>query len=253
MKRNLIFLSVFFLIVCSCSSKKNIIYLQNSVKSYPVDSIFADYKIKVDDILKIDIYSDEVELSALFSPNMLNPNSSANKDAILLNGYQVKTNGTISLPTIGQINVQGLTIIQLRNQISEILVKDGLLINPSVDVKLLNANFTVLGEVNKPGKHDFLRNDMSVLEAIGIAGDLTIYGNRKDIRMIRKVNDSLYQKTIDLTDDDFIYKNFQVKSGDIIIVNPNKTRIKNAGIIGNSGTLLSLLSFILSSIIVISN
>ena len=95
---------------------------------------------------------------------------------------------------------------------------------------------------------------MNLLEAIGIAGDLTINGKRDDINIIREKNGKLKTFKIDITSTNFISnKNFQVISGDIIIVNPNSTRIKNAGIIGNSGTLLSLLSFILSSIIVISN
>ena len=86
-----------------------------------------------------------------------------------------------------------------------------------------------------------------------MAGDLTITGKRKDIKLIRFIDNKYITHTIDLTSDDlFTNKNHQIFSGDIIIVNPNTNRVKNAGIIGNSGTLLSLLSFLLSSIIIIS-
>ena len=86
-----------------------------------------------------------------------------------------------------------------------------------------------------------------------MAGDLTITGERTNIKLIRDVNNKTKVFNVDLTKSNFINEYFQIFSGDIIIVNPNRSRIKNAGIIGNSGTLLSLLSFILSSIIVITN
>ena len=93
-----------------------------------------------------------------------------------------------------------------------------------------------------------------MVEAIGIAGDLNINGNRKKIKVIRDTRGKKDIYFIDLTSDNILSnKNFQIFSGDIIIVDPNYNKIKSAGIIGNSGTLLSLLSFILSSVIVISN
>ena len=119
---------------------------------------------------------------------------------------------------------------------------------------MLNSYFTILGEVNNPGRYEYVKNNMNILEAIGIAGDLTINGKRVDIKVLRDDGNKKSISSIDLTKSSFLENdNFQIFSGDIIIVNPNSTRIKNAGIIGNSGTLLSLLSFILSSIIVISN
>ncbi|MFL2610540.1 MAG: polysaccharide biosynthesis/export family protein, partial [Flavobacteriaceae bacterium] len=125
--------------------------------------------------------------------------------------------------------------------------------DPYVDVKLLNAHFTILGEVNKPGKYEYFKNNMNILEAIGMAGDLTINGMRKDIKLIRDYNGEIKVSSIDLTKKSFISDNFQIFSRDIIIINPNETKIKNAGVIGNSGTLLSLLSFLTTLIVLISN
>jgi len=108
--------------------------------------------------------------------------------------------------------------------------------------------------VVKPGRYDYLKNNLNLLEAIGMAGDLTITGNRNDIKLIRRINGEEIISSVDLRSNILLNdKNFQILSGDIIIVNPNSTRVKNAGIIGNSGTLLSLLSFILSTIIVTNN
>ena len=128
-----------------------------------------------------------------------------------------------------------------------------MLINSSVDVKIVNSYFTIIGEVNQPGRYNFLKNDIDIFQAIGLAGDLTINGKRDNIKVLRKNDDNLVVNTIDLTSSDLlISKNYQIFPGDIIIINPNNARVKNAGIIGNSGNLLSVLSFILSSIILIT-
>ena len=95
---------------------------------------------------------------------------------------------------------------------------------------------------------------MNLFEAIGMAGDLTINGLRNDIKIIRNVEGNKIISSIDLTNSDFIKeKNFQIFSGDIIIINPNNSRVKNAGVIDNSSSFFSLISIIISSIILITN
>lgn len=242
------------LMLCSlsCSSKKDILYVQglDSTKNY--SSNYKEYKINVDDILKIDIKSRLPEITAEFNTN---PNlTSVSKDIIKYNGYMVNSYGNIYIPAIGEIFVEGLTIIELRKKIIEGLKEQGYFTdNLSIDIKTINTYFTILGEVNSPGKFDYLGNNLNILEALGMAGDLTINGERRDIKIIRDSNGKRLVYSVDLTDSDILLSDgFQIFPKDIIIVNPNSTRVKNAGIIGNSGTLLSLLSFILSSIIVIS-
>ena len=147
-----------------------------------------------------------------------------------------------------------MTLIQARSIISDKIQEYGLLSEPVIDLKIINSHFTILGEVNNPGKYEFLKNNLHILEAIGMAGDLTINGVRNDIKVITN-SGGLDFKTysVDLTSKNAINNNFQIFSGDIIIVNPNSSKVKSAGVIGNTGNLLSLLSFILTSIIVISN
>ena len=95
---------------------------------------------------------------------------------------------------------------------------------------------------------------MDLFQALGIAGDMTINGKRTDIKILRNIDAKYIVKSIDITSTDFlIANNYQIFPGDIIIVNPNKARIKNAGIIGNSGNLLSVLSFLLTSVILITS
>lgn len=240
-------------LICGCSSQKNILYVQDldSKKDYKYD--YDIYRLKVDDILKIEIGNQDI-LENNLNIKSLQGNSTVNsKETMIYNGYQINNEGFINHPIIGKVKVVNKTLLQVTKIFTEILINNDIYLSPSVDVKILNTHFTALGEFNKPGRHEFFENNLNILEAIGIAGDLTINGQRKNIKLIRESNNKKIIKNIDLTSQQILDNNFQIISGDIIIVNPNTSRVKNAGIIGNSGTLLSLLSFILSSIIVISN
>ena len=244
-------LTIFILIfTLSCSSKKNIIYLQGSEEI--VNKIkYSENKIRVDDILKITLNSEFQETIIEFKSS---DQISSSKDVYLLNGYQVNSDGYISFPKLGNIFVLGKTITELKSELTSMLTNGGYFNDIHLDIKILNSYFTILGEVNRPGKYDFLENNINIFEAIGIGGDLTINGKRNDIKIIRNIGDNTTVKTLDLTKDS-VFDNtyYQIFPGDIIIINPNTTRIKNAGIIGNSGTLISLLSFLISSFIVLGN
>ena len=240
------------LLIFSCASKQKILYVQDSDTFMDLNFIYKDYRIAVDDILKIDIILESTQLSDLYNSSAINP--TLNKESMLLNGYQVDTQGNINLPSVGKLKVEGKTLDELNSIIQKSLIEKKVLNNPTIQIKVLNLNFTVLGEVNNPGRYEFLSNNLNILEAIGMAGDLTINGKRTDVSVIRDLNQEKIIYDIDLTKSDFLNnETFQIISGDIILVNPNNTRVKNAGIIGNSGTLLTLLSFILSSVIVISS
>lgn len=119
--------------------------------------------------------------------------------------------------------------------------------------RLLNAKFTVLGEVKTPGTFTFYENSLTLLQALGMSGDLTINGIRK-ITIIRTENGKQTYGTVDLTKNDwFTSPYYFVKPNDVIIVDPNTAKVKSAGIIGNPGNILSILSVLLSSIILIKN
>ncbi len=235
----------------SCSSKKDILYLQNISDNSNYEIKYQPYTLKVDDILKIEIKNLIPEISVNDKVSNLNNNT---KDSMIYSGYQIDINGNIDFNQIGEIYAAGKTLIELKNFIKKELIDNGIYTNPVVDIKLLNSYFTIIGDVTKPGRYDFLENDLNILEAIGLAGDLNITGDRRNIKLIRNNENLSSVFSIDLTESDFVRNDgFQVFPGDIIVVNPNNTKIKNAGIIGNSGTLISLLSFLLSSIIVINN
>lgn len=248
--RNFLF-ALLIALLCSCSSKKNIIYFQDLKSSEEFKVNYQEQIIRVDDILKIDVSTADPEISTNFNNRGTYNALTSDRESMILMGYQVDNFGFISYPRLGKVKVSGLTKYELSEKLIKLLVESGELVNPHIDVKFLNLNFTVLGEVNKPGNYSFIENNLNILEALGIAGDLTINGERKDIKLIRQSDNNKKVYSIDLTKKNLLKEDyFQIISGDVIIVNPNTTRVKNAGVIGNSGTLISLLSFILSTIIV---
>ena len=202
--------------------------------------------------MDISLVADNPEnLVSLNQSPILSNNYNQNRESLIFDGYIVDNNGFIEYPQVGKIKADDMTIANLSKIISEKLNENEILTNSIVEIKILNLNFTIIGEVNKPGKYYFDQPRFNIIQAIGKAGDLTINGERKKIKLIRHLDSDFKVYNIDLTSHDFLSSDsFQIVSGDIIIVNPNSSRVKNAGIIGNSGTLLSLLSFILSTIIV---
>ena len=247
----LILFSIF--LIFSCSSKKDIVYFQNLDGDSTENFSLNPHVIGDVDILKISVKTQNPENLISISETATSPTINQNRESLIYSvGYNIDKDGFINFPELGKIKATGFTVHELSNIISSKLNESNILINPIVDVKVLNRNFTIIGEVKNPGKYYF-DEEINILQAIGMAGDLTITGKRDDIKMIRFYNNSRNIYNIDLTDSALLNQDFfQVYSGDILIVNPNTTKVKNAGIIGNSGTLLSLLSFLLSSIIIIN-
>tara|TARA_B100000989_G_C19482882_1_gene445990 strand:+ start:602 stop:1369 length:768 start_codon:yes stop_codon:yes gene_type:complete len=250
----LFFLIIALFFLSACSSKKQVLYLQGIKNNDSFNYEYEEYKIKVDDILKIEVSSqlqDPENLSLFDFPS--NNISINNKDILLLDGYQVGKDGTINFSNLGKIKVANLTIDEIESLFTKMIKDEQILIDPMIDVKVMNSHFTIIGEVNQPGRHDFLQNNLNIFEAIGMAGDLTINGRRDNVKIMRDNDGDISITEIDLTNQFFGEKKlYQIQNSDIIIISPNTNRIKNAGIIGNSGTLLSLLSFLLSSIIIIT-
>ena len=231
---NLLFLILF--LTFSCSTKKDIVFVQDLDK-FEINGKSIGYKdisIKNDDILKIDIYTQSKELSDVFNISSVS-SSVSTLESYQLNGYQVNSKGYINFPILGSIKVKDKTTDEISSFIKSILVDKGILINPTVDVRIVNAYFTILGEVKMPGRYNFIKNNIDIFQAIGMAGDLTINGKRDDVKILRNSDGILEVSSLDLTSSAFLFSdNFQILSGDVIIVNPNSSRIKTAGAIGST-------------------
>lgn len=239
---------VLALLVASCASKKEMLYFNQSLP-VPQDSFqWSEIYIQPNDILSVKITVAEPDLAVPY--NMASVGQGANAQ---LQGYLVANDGTVNIPILGIQKISGLTFVQAEQQIQNALIAKGLLKNPVVICRLLNAKFTILGEVNSPGTYTFYENSLTLLQAIGMSGDLNINGVRK-IAIIRTENGKQTYGTVDLTKSDwFTSPYYFVKPNDVIIVDPNTAKIKSSGIINNPGNFISILSVILSSIILIKN
>ena len=234
----------------SCVSKKQILYLQDIASYNNTDVTFTNHTLQVDDILKISVGALMPE-AALPYNNVTAGNMVANNlDVMKLDGYLVSSGMTINFPVLGELSVKEKTTQDLENEIKKLLVDGGYLINPNVTVRLLNAKVTILGEVQRPGTFSFTENNISLLQALGLAGDLTINGSREDVVVLRRVDGLQTTTRIDLTSANFLSGPYQmVKPNDVIVVNPNSAKLKTAGYVGNISAILGITSVILTSIL----
>ncbi|MDA9341878.1 polysaccharide export protein [Flavobacteriaceae bacterium] len=242
------------LLLQSCVSKKEILYMQDLDTYSPLELSHNNNTIQIDDILNITVGALMPEAALPYnkiSPTMTMANS---LDIIKLEGYLVSQDKTINFPVLGTISVAGKTTIALEKELKDRLNAGGYLIDPIVTVRLLNAKVTILGEVKTPGTYTFTENNISFLQALGLAGDLTINGDREDVIIIRNVDGIQTASHINLTSADWLSGNNQnIKPNDVIIVNPNASKVKTAGFIGNASVVLAMASIILSSIVILTN
>ncbi|WP_395655216.1 polysaccharide biosynthesis/export family protein [Flavobacterium sp.] len=244
-------LMIVILVITSCTVKKDILYLNDLKANDNTNFQWSDVVIQPNDILSVKITADDLLLAA---PYNLNPSQqqSIQNTQLMLQGYLVSNDGKINLPILGEIEVKNLTFTQVESKIQGELISRQLLKNPIVVCRILNAKVTVLGEVRNPGTYTFYENNLTILQALGLAGDLNINGVRKNIKVIRLENNQQKIGEIDLTKKDWMKSPFYfIKPNDVIIVNPNTAKVKSAGIIGSAGTLLGTISVILSSFLII--
>lgn len=247
-------ISIFLVLIFqSCASKKDILYLNLPSGTEESDFSWTELYIQPNDILSVKVTADNPELA--ISYNLTSQQSNQGQaNALLMQGYLVSNEGTINLPVVGSLKVAGLTINEAEKFIQKNLIDKKLLNNPIVICRLVNAKFTVLGEVKAPGTYTFYENNLTLLQALGLAGDLTINGVRKSITIIRTEKGKQIYATIDLTKNDWFKSPYYfVKPNDVILVDPNIAKVKSSGIIGNPGNLISVISVLLSSIILIKN
>ena len=237
----------------SCVSKREMLYLQDVESFNNTDVIYTNHTLQVDDILKISVGALIPEAAIPYNKNSGGSVVANSIDLMKLDGYLVSQNSTINFPILGELSVKDKTAQDLENNIKKLLFDGGYLINPNVNVRLLNAKVTILGEVNNPGTFSFTENNVSFLQALGLAGDLTINGSREDLVVLRRVDGLQTTERINLTSSSWLSGPYQmVKPNDVIIVNPNSAKLKTAGYVGNISTILGITSLLLSSIILLT-
>jgi UDP-GlcNAc:undecaprenyl-phosphate GlcNAc-1-phosphate transferase len=236
----------------SCTTKKDLLYFQSGVKNSIEDQKIENQKIEINDILSIKISSLDLESSKVYNLGSQDPQSGGGLALVKLNGYLVNDEGFIVMPVLGSLQVTNKSTKELEVFLTQKLIDGSHLKAPIVNVRTLNAKITVLGEVSSPGTFNFDEKNLTVLQAIGMAGDLTINGKRTDVLLIRQENNIKTINHINLTSTDWMSTDlFYIKQNDVIVVNPNNARIKSAGLIGNTGVFISVVSLLLTGLLLI--
>ncbi|MEM6697646.1 MAG: polysaccharide biosynthesis/export family protein [Bacteroidota bacterium] len=210
----------------SCISNQNLTYLKvNDTKDFTTVSNYQPYQLQKGDLLFVQIKSETGAFPSYFetynNEQLSNNNSSMdNSSSPYLNSYIVNDKGAVTLPIIGEVMVIGLNLESVTQQIKE-KVNDYFKKEVFVDVKIVNFEVTVLGEVNRPGRYFANSNKISLLGALGQAGDLTIFANPEAVQLIRQDSAGNQIHIIDLTDSNIIHSSyFQLQPHDVIYVPP---------------------------------
>lgn len=159
--------------------------------------------------------------------------------------YIVDSEGVIDFPVLGKLEATGKTMVEFKDELRErlkVYVKD-----PSVNMRFVNYKITVLGEVNKPGQYVIPDGQSTLLNAIGLAGDLTMYGKREDVLLVRTENGQRTTERINLMDANlFASPYYQLKQGDVIYVSANKTQEKTSRLDPNTPIYISVAGIVVT-------
>ena len=241
------------LLLCSCNAQQRVLYLQD-VQDGSVVDIPEDYQIRIKplDQLTVVVNSKNPELAVPFNssssynalsgiPTASNFNSSS------LQVLTVDENGMLNLPVIGQIKCKGMTRAELSQVIANKIIEGVLIADPNVNVRFANMTISVLGEVARPGRFEIAKDRITILEALALAGDMTIYGNRENVAVIRERDGKNVVSVLDLRSKDiFDSPVFYLEQNDIVMVSPNKYKAATAEINQNRSFWISLASTAIS-------
>lgn len=253
--KRILLLLMFPLLMVGCTSYKGVPYLQNPevVNSFGKELPLYDAKIMPKDLLSITINTTDPQAAAPFNLTVQTPMNAAvtninTTTQPTLQQYLVNNSGEIDFPVIGRLQVGGMTKNQAEDLIREKL-EPYLKEIPIVTVRMSNYKISVLGEVTRPGTFTVSNEKVNVLEALAMAGDMTVYGIRDDVRLVRE--DARGKReviSLNLNDADVILSPYYyLQQNDIVYVTPNKTKARNSDI-GNSTTLWFSATSILVSI-----
>ena len=240
-----------------CTSQKELTYL-NNLDTTSVQQFFPkerpNYKVQYQDILYVNFFTMNREMNELLNPGGGSTSSSymfRDESTTYIYGYTVSDSGTIALPILGEIMVYGLTMEEVKaavEQRAKQYLKDAV-----VNVRLLSFKFTVIGEVNRPGTYTNYNNQLTVLEAIGMAGDITDYGDRKEVLVVRPKKEGTYTYRINLQDKDLLQsEGYFLLPNDIVIVEPIKSKPFQLNLPTTSLIITSTLSTISTLILLIN-
>ena len=252
--KNIFWVLFLALLLNSCVSRKEVVLFEN------LDQIESQLVIKEnniviqpDDRITIRVNAQEQEAANPFNlTNFLGgANSQLNGGNIELVPYQVDNDGFINMPVLGKVRVVGYSILQLSDKIEELI--NDYLPDATVTVRFDNFQISVLGEVGSPGTFPIEDDHITLPKALGLAKDVTIYGERNNVLVVRRNGDVVEHEYLDLTDANVVDSEFyNLQQNDIVYVEPRSSRRQSSGYFNNAPTYLSIASVITSIIVLLT-
>ena len=243
-------------ILAGCNASKRIVY--DFTKDETVKAVLSDGQIRIKplDRISLVVSSQNHELAAPFNSfSSFNALSSSPVGPSTVNGLQavqvrtVDENGMLEFPMIGKVLCSGKTRTELANEIAKKIIDGGYISDASVNIQFADLKFFVLGEVFRPGQFDITRDKITVLEALAMAGDMTIYGNRANVTVIRnneKGGHEVFEMNF-LEGSQMSSPAFYLQQGDVVYVQPNKYKAATAEINQNRTFWLSIVSTLITA------
>lgn len=246
---------VLFILVmfASCIPQKKTVYMQDVSKErkyvnpyFKAEEITEAYTLQPGDYVYIKVITPDEAVAALYNLNMgqSSTNTMGEGSSIRFLSYQVSDLGNIDFPYVGKVNVNGMTLRRVKEKMRDILKNH--IDTFSLQVQLTNAQFTILGEVRSPGQYTMSKDQINIFEAIALAGDLTIYGKRRKVRIVRPTANGTKTITVNLTDQNLIDSDkYYIMPNDMVYVSPVKAKMWGFGESFSLGLFSSLVSFLL--------
>ncbi|MBR4166515.1 MAG: polysaccharide biosynthesis/export family protein [Bacteroidales bacterium] len=256
----------------SCATPTNIAYFQDMEESQvlqnqkvtpirlkPMDQVSIIVNTRVPEVtamFNMPYYTNRIgETQSLTSASGTNYSLSATN----ISGYTLDADGNIDFPVLGKINLAGKTREEAANYIKDLIIASKQTKEAVVTVEFMNLGFSVLGEVTRPGRYKIDRDRFTIFDALGLAGDLTINGQRENVTLVRHNGQADEVFKLNLLDAGQLYSSpaFYVQQGDMIYVLPNEKRVRESTVNGNtvrsSSFWISLASLTTSVIVLMSN
>jgi polysaccharide export outer membrane protein len=258
MHSNFLLKTASFCLIClllfSCASRKDIVYYQDiDGVAFKEKSNSYEIKIQPDDLLMIIVSAEDPEIAAPFnlkSYTSINPNKQDVAGSQATQLYLVDASGFIDFPILGRLKVSGMArsqLVQLLQDKISVFIK-----NPIINLRIMNFKVSVQGEVTVPGTYTISSERITLIEALSMAKDLTIYGKRDNILIIREIDGIKTYNRVDISKSDFINSPFYYLSqNDVVYVEPNKNKINGSAVGPNTGVIISITSLLITLITLI--
>ena len=234
----------------SCASRKDIVYYQN-IDGMNAQQNANSYEVKIqpDDLLMIIVSAEDPEIALPFNLTSITMPSATNLLATTgqqtIQSYLVDRNGNIEFPVLGKLQVGGLSRTEVLQSLKD---KIGVYIkNPIINLRIMNFKISLQGEVSVPGTYSVTSERVTLIEALSMAKDLTIYGKRHNILVIREINGIKSYNRVDITKADFINSPFYyLAQNDVVYVQPNNVKVNAAAVGPNTSVIISAISILIS-------